>query len=205
MLYRFSGRAFPASALSGAVGAETGPDEAAQALRSILVDPRAIASLPQSGWRLLYRIEDQAEFAAWDGRQGGWASVIVRPRNKAWSFAGSSFSVGPRAHKDGCGTAEWRVDPASPRPGPDSMRIALLVTELACTGGRSAEGRLLPPDVRYTDDAATITFFVTSLPPGAYRCPGNPPTLVEVDLLEPLADHRLLDGGVSPPREATTG
>ncbi|MBA2632099.1 MAG: hypothetical protein H0U86_03690 [Chloroflexi bacterium] len=85
--------------------------------------------------------------------------------------------------------------------GPDTIEFVAMVTETVCASGRSSEGRIIGPDIAYTDEAVTITFAVRPLGGGAQDCPGNPSTPVMVRLDEPLGDRALLDGGTDPPRE----
>jgi hypothetical protein len=79
------------------------------------------------------------------------------------------------------------------------MEFIALVTELACTGGQSSEGRVSEPDVQYNEDAVVVTFSVRSLVQGAAACPSNPATAIRVTLDEPLGDRMLLDGAHAPP------
>jgi hypothetical protein len=93
----------------------------------------------------------------------------------------------------GLGAAEWVLAP-NPPLGPDTQTVDVLVTERACTGSQSADGRIVGPDEFFLTDAVVLVFAVNPLPPGVYSCPGNPPSLVTVTLSEPLGDRRLVDG-----------
>ena len=198
MLVSFGGPAFPASALSGPDGAEMKGGPASEALRTILADPRA-TKLPQHGWRELYVEEQIAAFAAPD--DGGWAAISLRRADdESWSFGGLRRGGPPHRYREGAGPAMWRFDPAQPRPTNDTLSVAVLVTELACTNGQRCDDRLLPAEVDIGRETVDVTFFVTSLPPGVYRCPSNPPCAVVVELPEPLGGRHLRDGCTFPPR-----
>ena len=199
LLVSFGGRPFLASALWAPDGAETADDAPGDVLRTILADPRAVAVLPQSGWRRLYVEARRAAFAAPQGL--GWVSIsLSRAPDGSWSFAGLSRGGPPRRYREGAGPARWRFDPDRPRPTPNSETIAVLVTELACTSGRRCDDRLLAPEVELGSDTIDVTLFVTSLPPGRYKCPGNPACAVVIELHEPLGSRQLRDGCTYPPR-----
>ena len=169
------------------------------ALRTILADPRAVAALPQTGWRRLYVEDRTAAFAAPDGL--GWATIVLsRTPDGSWTYMGLSRSGPPRRYRQGAGPATWRFDPNHSRPTPNSKTVAVLVAELPCTSGQPCDDRLLAPELDISSDAIDVTFFVTSLPPGHYKCPGNPPCAVVVELPEPLGVRRLRDGCTYPPR-----
>ena len=97
------------------------------------------------------------------------------------------------------GDARWALPPDT-EIGPEMVEFTALVTEVACAGGQSSEGRIVGPDISYTDESVTVTFGVRGTG-GMNTCPGNPPTHVAVRLDEPLADRVLLDGGTDPPRD----
>lgn len=85
--------------------------------------------------------------------------------------------------------------------GPETTSFDALVTEVACASGESSEGRVVGPQITYSDEAVTITFSVRPLGGLAQDCQGNPPTSVTVTLDGPLGDRTLIDGGADPPRE----
>jgi hypothetical protein len=96
------------------------------------------------------------------------------------------------------GDARWALLPDA-GIGPETAEFTALVTEVACASGQSSEGRIVGPEISYTDESVTITFAVRGI--GEANCPSNPPTPVVVTLEEPLGDRTLLDGGTDPPRE----
>ena len=195
----FGGRPFLASTLEAPDGSETLNDGPSGALRTILSDPRAVTVLPQHGWRRLYADNRQAAFAAPEG--SGWTTIVVsRASDGSWGYTGLSRGGPPRRHRDDAGAALWRFDPSHPEPTEQSETVAVLVTELACTSGQRCDDRLLAPEVEARSDTIDITFFVRSLAPGHYTCPGNPPCPLIVELHEPLGTRQLRDGCTHPPR-----
>jgi hypothetical protein len=88
------------------------------------------------------------------------------------------------------GPATWRIDPSDP-PSPESTSVAVLLTERACAGGRTPEGRILPPDVVYHADRIVISLSVRSWPGD---CPSNPEHRLTVELDQPIGDRVLADG-----------
>lgn len=97
--------------------------------------------------------------------------------------------------------AEWE-----PAPGqeltPGTQVVEIVVHEVGCADGDSAEGRIEEPEVAYTSDAVIVTVRVRAKG-GDVTCPGNPLTPHVLELEEPLGERDLLDGGSgrpSPPR-----
>lgn len=74
----------------------------------------------------------------------------------------------------------------------------MLVREMECAGGRSAEGRILDPEVSLGGEEVVITFRVSPRG-GDQDCPDNPATPSIVELGEPLGERTLLDGAQHPP------
>jgi hypothetical protein len=102
------------------------------------------------------------------------------------------------------GYAEFRLAPEETL-AEDTTEVGVLVSELACVGGRDATGRILPPHVFSGAEAVTVVITVRHLPPGAYTCIEGPPTPFVLELPEPLGDRALLDGSSIPPRDPETG
>lgn len=97
--------------------------------------------------------------------------------------------------------AEWE-----PAPGqdlaPETQEVEIVVHEIGCADGDSAEGRIEEPEVEYTSDAVIVTVRVRAKG-GDVTCPGNPLTPHVLELEEPIGERELLDGGSgrpSPPR-----
>ncbi|WP_432489644.1 hypothetical protein [Kineococcus sp. SYSU DK018] len=87
--------------------------------------------------------------------------------------------------------ATWRV--VEP-PAPESTQVPLLVNEVSCASGQSAEGRIQKPEVAYQPEAVIITVRV-EYAGGAQECPSNPDTPLTVELSEPVGARELVDGG----------
>ena len=108
--------------------------------------------------------------------------------------AAASFGTDVRVDDGGTskgveGPATWVLAPTF-SPTPQSVQVPLLVSERACAGGQSAEGRITP-NVAYSATSVTITITVLSLG-GAQTCPGPPPTPYTVRLSESLGNRLLL-------------
>jgi hypothetical protein len=88
--------------------------------------------------------------------------------------------------------ATWTLDPAFDAPGVDTRTLHLLVQEMACSGGRSASGRMSPAFVTWDVREVVIEVFVET-EPGASECPGNPPTPATLVLPIDLGDRTLFD------------
>jgi hypothetical protein len=95
-------------------------------------------------------------------------------------------------YPDGIGPASWVLDPDAAKPGPETTRVNVLVTEQSCASGRSAHGRVVGPAIRTFDDRFVITFGALPLE-GVATCQGNPPSRVVVALPEPLGNRALVD------------
>lgn len=78
---------------------------------------------------------------------------------------------------------------------PESTQIALLVREVECASGQSAEGRI-GVAVDYREDEIVLTAYVRPLD-GDQRCPSNPPTPFLLELAEPLGRRDLVNGATT--------
>jgi hypothetical protein len=107
------------------------------------------------------------------------------------------FEVGALPGEEDAKVARWAPAPDAD-VGPEVTTIPILVNEMECASGQSAEGRVLEPAVDYRDDAVVVTVRVIPLG-GAQTCPGNPNTPASLELTEPLGERVLLDGGAIPP------
>lgn len=97
----------------------------------------------------------------------------------------------------GVGNLELRGFPAD-----GELRLlsdtGVLVEETACASGRTAEGRIDPPTIEWSDRVAIVTIAVRPAP-GNQTCPSNPTTPFTVELPGPLGWRTLLDGSHVPP------
>ena len=120
---------------------------------------------------------------------------VHRESDGRWGYYNSSyFFEALDAMRDGNPASEWRLDPGADPPTGAAPRLRVLVTESHCASGRTAEGRIEPPDVFYVRDEVRLVAYVTRLR-GTQTCPGNPPTPAVFVLPEPIGDRRLVDGG----------
>jgi hypothetical protein len=200
--------AFRASDLDGPTGAEQEDHPAAEALRKRAADPGGVEQVPATGWRILHRSDrevlyasEDEEYADPEGDEPPERHLVrvVREPDGTWRWATSSHYVESfDAIRDGNPASDWRLDPAADPPGPSDTELRVLVTECHCASGRTAEGRIEPPDVYYTADEVRIVAYVTRLR-GTQRCPGNPPTPAIFVLPEPIGERRLVDAGTFPP------
>ena len=111
----------------------------------------------------------------------------------------------PNAEPSGAaaGAATWWVATDTIPLAPETTVIKGVLMETACASGQSPDGRVNEPVIDYGTDAVTVTFTVTPLA-GTQDCPSNPEFPVEITLTEPLGARAVLDGGSTPPRDATT-
>lgn len=82
----------------------------------------------------------------------------------------------------------------------EATSIDVLVNEVGCASGATADDRIAPPEVEYTDDEVIVTLAVVPRP-GPQNCPGNPNTEYTLELDEALGDRELRDGAHDPPAE----
>jgi len=97
----------------------------------------------------------------------------------------------------GFGPARFVLDPDH-EPDPADTTVAILATEMACAGGEAPDGRDVKSLV-VAEDAASVSIVVLVEPPtGDNTCPGNPSFPLEVNLVTPLGNRTVFDGGVQP-------
>jgi predicted small lipoprotein YifL len=82
-------------------------------------------------------------------------------------------------------------------PRPEDRELHLLVQELECASGHSAEGRIAPPEVEYQEDKVVVTMRVERRS-NDEDCNGGPATPYALELEEPLGERALLDGSRNP-------
>ena len=96
----------------------------------------------------------------------------------------------------------WPAEPDAVTP--DTQVLDVLVLELECASGKTAEGRVEPPTIEWSNETVTVTYRIRpmELKEGeGITCQGHPPTPQRLDLGGPLGDRRLLDGSPEPPRQ----
>ncbi|MCX6521420.1 MAG: hypothetical protein NTZ21_12215 [Actinobacteria bacterium] len=115
-----------------------------------------------------------------------WAKVFVA----LFAVALVAAALGAMLDDD-LGAAEparWWVAPGASL-GPTSREVPIVVNEVACASGRSAEGRIVV-EVVYGSDAIDIEVGVRTVG-GDVECPSNPDTPFTVELTEPLGDRTI--------------
>ncbi len=195
-------RTFPASALSAPTGAEKAVGPEYDALRTALADfgPEFAGSADWT-WLLAGRDATGATFLSKTSADA-WTSIDVKLDATGWKAGGMGDCRLRVVVAAGFGPASWGLDPAFPAPTPTTTEVHILVWELACSGGASANGRISAPVVHY--DATTVTIALGVRPieadPGVLlTCPGPPGAKATLTLREPLGSRTLLDGGQFPP------
>jgi hypothetical protein len=93
--------------------------------------------------------------------------------------------------------ARFRVHPDHPLQREDESLI-LLVTEIACSGNRPIDDKLLPPVIEYGANHVLVRLFLEPLEPVDHPCIRNDATRMIIDLGEPIGDRILVDGSVPP-------
>jgi hypothetical protein len=186
----------------GLLTAGPGSDEqlgnpAAIALRTHLARKDVDINLPNAGWHLTGMDGQSAEFLN-DMGDGRVMAVQVSSAGGSWKVEGWGECTPRVALAAGLGAAEWAFDPAQPKPDASTQVFDALVSELSCSGGRPADGRVVGPRIVESADTVLVVFATRPLP-GGQDCPGVDPTRIRVDLGEPLGARKLLDGGRLPP------
>jgi hypothetical protein len=107
----------------------------------------------------------------------------------------------PPSFAPDAGQADWWVNPADLPLAPTAGTIHGFLREQACASGSSPEGRILGPWIEYRSDAIVVTYRVRVI---GGTCPSNPSYPITISLAENLGSRGLLDGGVDPPRDASS-
>lgn len=84
-------------------------------------------------------------------------------------------------------------------PDPDSERIAVRATEMACAGGMPPTDRDVRAVVLDENDSAVSIVILVEPSKGGSTCPGNPAFPFEVQLDAPLGQRKFIDASVYPP------
>jgi hypothetical protein len=188
LLYCSNARPFGFGDLNNPPGAETMVGPEYDALRS------AIGNAPT---REVARDVRGVTFLADDRSPGPWEHgrylwVDVARDGPAWTWTGAG-DCEPRAWAPrGYGAATWTLDPAYRQPRRTTQVLHLLVSEVSCSSGRTAHGRIGPAYVTYDSFTIRIELLVRHLP-GGQDCPAVPPTPARLRLSEPVGDRNLKD------------
>lgn len=135
---------------------------------------------------------DRSDPGPWSGDGGPYLYVQVDGEGDAWSWSGSG-DCQPRAWGPaGYVGAVWALDPDVARPTSTTRVLHLLVDDLQCSSGRTADGRIGPAYV-VTDRYEVHIELVVLERSGAGDCQGTRPTKATLELPEPLGDRDLVD------------
>jgi hypothetical protein len=107
----------------------------------------------------------------------------------------------PPSFAPDAGQADWWVNPADLPLAATTRTIHGFLHEQACASGSSPEGRILGPWIEYRSDAIVVTYRVRVI---GGTCQGNGSYPITISLAEGLGSRSLLDGGVDPPRDASS-
>lgn len=181
---------FPASALDAPLPVTAVDHPAIQVLGDFIDgDPE---------WIVLDIGQDHALFAKYDGELR--VSALATPAGDTWEIYAWTFGCDLKIGLPiGLGAVEIFVNPDAPTDPGDSS-LDLVVSEVACAGGRSMGKRLLEPEVIETDDQVILAFATAQQNVEFLECPSNPITKVRVPLASPLAGRTVVDGTYLPPR-----
>jgi len=115
--------------------------------------------------------------------------------------AASTSPTRPPSFAPEAGQADWWVNPADLPLAATTRTIRGFLRERACASRTSPEGRILGPWIDYRSDAIVVTYRVRVI---GGECPSNPSYPITINLAEDLGSRSLLDGGVDPPRDASS-
>lgn len=202
MVCEGQGWSVPVDALARVGDAERDDNPAAAALRVALrARPEGeTPELPTAGWIEVDRDDAAVRYAVL--RDRALLVFATIEQRLGWELTGFGDCQLTPQLPPGAGPASFRVAPGSDMTE-RVTELDVLVTELACSSGRDARGRILTPVILPGDEAITIILAVLGRE-GPQECPGNPETPFTIELPEPLGGRMLLDGSEIPLRDATT-
>lgn len=90
-------------------------------------------------------------------------------------------------------------------PAPEDTELHLLVREVRCASGRSAEGRIELDGLTATEDQVRLRLSILPPPGSGQTCPSNPWTDWAVELDEPLGDRTVVDANLVPAQPLVVG
>jgi len=95
--------------------------------------------------------------------------------------------------------APWRLDPAVVAPTADALVLQVLVSDIGCASGRSADDHISKEatveyeTIEYGNAAVVVTFEAAPLS-GPQTCPKPPPARRTVHLKQPVGTTKIVDG-----------
>ena len=186
---------FPRSALNEQIDlAASGRDELVEAIAPFLQSEEG-QFWPQEDWKILHASDDTVLLVHLEPPDS-LSFMTLTKSTDSWEWsAGSAGGSCPLVIQmpEGLNTVEWRLDPDESL-SPDSMSIQLLINERECVSGQEIGGRLVGPEIVYTEEQILVSFAAEPPPGDAFNCQGNPETSFVLDLDEPIGDRQLTDG-----------
>ncbi len=193
---------FPSAALAGVGAAELEDDAPTAVLKSILAEPADPDIFPDHGWHRVAVGPGGVLFVA-PGQGVPWVQVAATPAADGWTADLYGECHAQPVTPDGIGLADFWLDSAAGRPGPDATTLSGFIHERSCASGKPPNGRIQAPMVVFGEGSVVVTVTVRQRP-GAQDCPGNPDTTrITIELGQPLGDRVILDGSVFPPRDTS--
>lgn len=129
---------------------------------------------------------------AWLRRSGSERSMS-RPRLLAVGLVGLLSSA--CSHPPASQGAQPATFALASSPAPTASALPLVVSERSCTGGRTAEGRIVA-SARYLSDRVAVRVLVRPLISSRgheYTCQGAPETHFSFALAEPVGHRKIVD------------
>lgn len=193
---------FTLAALDQPRNAESGTSPEAIALREYLATHSNATGDPKTGWFELARktvdANDYVRFG--NGPLIAFRNLLfVRVAGGPWKVHNTFASqcVLRKLFSDGRASTPWNVVPNRLPIRRTARSVWIQMKEIACAGGRPADGRTSVPVIEYAP--TQITLYARIAPStGTQTCQSNPPTYVKVDLSQPIGSRALVDGGSVP-------
>ena len=191
-----AGPSFPLAALDRIVPLSEGDPGGVTEAIALFLESAEGQYWPQDDWQILHTTQNEI-LLVHKGDGGGLAFMNVSNGGDGWKWSGSQ-SGGPCPLEytvaRGMNAVDWRLDPSASAPTPESIEIAVLITERECVSGQEIGDRLVGPQIVMTELVVRIAF--AAEPPGgtAFDCQGNPETPLLVVLPEPIGERELVEG-----------
>jgi hypothetical protein len=135
---------------------------------------------------------DNPDPGPWNADYRPYLYVVVRQVGGTWVSGGGGGCLPKALSPPRVWAATWTLDPAFDAPGRTTDDLHLLVSELECSSGRSATGRIGPAFVITDRHEVHVQLLVQRLP-GGQDCSAAPSTPARLRLPEPLGDRALRD------------
>lgn len=189
--YSCGGAAFDPRKLEGPGDLEDSDSPLGEALRALLATPDG--AMDREGWRILHETEDEVLTAA-PSPDGGhpFVSATFKRAGEGWEPAGWGDCL-PLADVGKRSIALWELDAPVDE---NATEVTISVNERACSSGRKLAEEEIQVDIDYREDSIVLLASADPLTGGgAYTCPGNPSTIITVQLDESVGGRELIDGG----------